>query len=72
MRQDGGISSWLSSVADDDEIVVCPVVRGEILFGVTRLGAGRRHDELEAKARMLFSAMRCAPIPAAAGLLRQR
>jgi predicted nucleic acid-binding protein len=51
MRADGKLSSWLFSVGTGDRIVVCPVARGEILFGLERLVAGRRRTELEVKAR---------------------
>jgi len=67
MREDGRMASWLSSVAAGDQVVVCPITRGEILFGLERLAVGKRRSELEAKARALFAALTCEPVPPAAG-----
>ena len=61
------MAAWLSSISADDRVVICTVVRGEILFGLGRLATGRRRAALEAKARGLFAALPCEPIPAAAG-----
>ena len=58
---------WLSSVGDGDQVVICPIVRGEILFGLERLAAGKRRADLEHKARRLFAAIPCEPIPPGAG-----
>ena len=55
---------WLSSVASDDKMVICAIVRGEILFGLGRLTEGRRRLELETKAQRLFAALPCEEIPA--------
>ncbi|MDQ1474152.1 MAG: hypothetical protein QOJ99_5632 [Bryobacterales bacterium] len=51
----------------DDQVVTCAIARGEILFGIERLVAGRRRTELEAKAAIVFAALHCEPVPAAAG-----
>lgn len=48
-------------------MVICTIARGEILFGLERLAQGRRRTELEEKARKLFAAIPCEPIPPAAG-----
>jgi predicted nucleic acid-binding protein len=48
-------------------VVTCPVVRGEILFGVHRVPAGRRRTELEATAHRFLSTFVCQPIPRTAG-----
>jgi len=47
-------------------VVICTIVRGEILFGLERLAPGRRRTELEGKAGKLFAILPCEPIPAAA------
>ena len=45
----------------------CPIVRGEILFGVELLPVGRRRQSLESQANNLFSGLICDPIPESAG-----
>jgi predicted nucleic acid-binding protein len=67
MREEALMASWLSSRGVDDRLVICTVTRGEILFGLERLAQGRRRTELEGKARRLFDALPCGPIPPAAG-----
>ena len=67
MRADPRMASWLSSIGADDRVVICTITRGEILFGLERLAAGRRRSELEAKALSLFAVLPCEPIPSTAG-----
>jgi predicted nucleic acid-binding protein len=67
MREDARMASWLSSIGVDDRVVMCTIVRGEILFGLERLAPGRRRAELEEKAVRLFAVLPCEPIPPVAG-----
>jgi tRNA(fMet)-specific endonuclease VapC len=67
MREDAKMASWLSSVGTGDLIVVCPVTRGEVLFGLERLTAGKRRSDLEMKAQRVLAALACEPIPPGAG-----
>lgn len=69
MREDARMASWLSSISSSpgDRVVICAIVRGEILFGLERLAHGRRRTELEVKAQKLLAALACEPIPPAAG-----
>ena len=60
------MAAWLSSIGADDRVVVCTIVRGEILFGLVRLPLGRRREDLEVKAARLFAILPCEPIPATA------
>ena len=48
-------------------MVICSIVRGEILFGLGRLPPGQRRTVLESKAERVFAVVPCEPIPAAAG-----
>ena len=73
MRGESRIASWFASIREDDQLVICTIGRGEILFGFGRLPEGRRRSELEAKAQDLFVALRCEANPPTRGrLLRQR
>jgi predicted nucleic acid-binding protein len=67
MRADPAMATWLSSIGADDRVVTCTIARGEIQFGLERLAPGRRRTDLEGKARKLFAAIPCEPIPPAAG-----
>ncbi len=67
MRAGAQIRTWLSEIQDDDSVVTCTIVRGEILFGIARLAQGRRRTDLQEKANELFGAIPCEPIPERAG-----
>jgi len=67
MREDRPMASWLASLGSSDLVTTCAIVRGQVLFGLERLAAGRRRTELEGKAAKLLDAMACEPVPAEAG-----
>ena len=47
MRTEPGVSRWLASMSVKDSVVVCPIVRGEIQFGISKLSQGKRRAALE-------------------------
>lgn len=61
------VVAHLISLLPDDSVFTCPIVRGEILFGVMRLPEGRRKRELEQKASGLFVVVPCEPMPESVG-----
>ena len=67
MRADPRIESWLSGLNPADRIVTCTIVRGEILFGISRLPEGRRRTELEQTGHRFLDAFQCEPVPEVAG-----
>ena len=67
MREHPKLDFRLMNIADDDRIVICPMVRGEIRYGIGRLPQGKRRQRLEAKAARLFITIPCEPVPQAAG-----
>ena len=67
MRHDLRIEKWMAGLNEDDRIVTCTIVRGEVLFGIARLAESRRRTDLEEKSRQLFEAMPCEPVPERAG-----
>jgi tRNA(fMet)-specific endonuclease VapC len=66
MRDEPGIGARLASLPPADRIAICPVVRGEILYGIERLAHGARRENLKIKATRLFERMICEPIPVTA------
>ena len=44
-------------------MVTCTIVRGEILFGISKLPLGKRRSELEATAHPFLEVLPCEPIP---------
>lgn len=66
MRGDAITISRSEAITDRDIAVVCPIVRGEILFGITRLPPGSRRQDLQLKADTLFAQLPCYTIPASA------
>lgn len=66
MQQHPKVRARVTSCAPQDRLVICTIVRGEVLYGLERLPQGKRRRELEAKAATLFAAMPCEPVPKAA------
>ena len=67
MGNETRVKNCLASVQVTDYLFTCPIVRGEILFGVELLPAGRRRRSLENQAKNLFAGLVCDPIPQQAG-----
>jgi predicted nucleic acid-binding protein len=63
MREHPKVIERLSSLSADDRIVICAVVRGEILYGLQRLRDGKRRRALEEKAGRLFESIPCEAVP---------
>ena len=63
MRDIPKVKGRLNSLSGSDYLFTCPIVKGEILFGVARLPTGKRRRDLEQKANELFAQIPCDPIP---------
>jgi predicted nucleic acid-binding protein len=63
MRAVPRIETWMAGLDRGDRVVTCMIVRGEILFGIARLPAGRRRTELEETGRQFLALVRCEPVP---------
>jgi predicted nucleic acid-binding protein len=57
------VKGRLNSLTESDYLFTCPIVKGEILFGIGRLPAGKRRQDLEQRANELFAEVPCDPIP---------
>jgi tRNA(fMet)-specific endonuclease VapC len=63
MRGEEGGATHLVRLASMDRVVVCPIVRGEIRYGIERLPQGRRRRDLAVKAARLLESLACEPVP---------
>jgi tRNA(fMet)-specific endonuclease VapC len=63
MEENPRVKGRLDSLAESDYPFTCPIVRGEILFGIVRPPAGKRRQDLEQKANEIFVEIPCGPIP---------
>ena len=63
MRAEPKIESWMAGLGANDLVVTCPIVRGEILFGIARLPVGRKRSELEQTSELFLRTILCEPIP---------
>ena len=61
MRASPKIETWMAGLDDDDRVVTCPIVRGEVLFGIVKLPGGRRRAELEDTGHQFLASLRCEP-----------
>ena len=55
MREHPTIEVRMAALSDQDDVIICPVVRGEILYGIARLPMGKRRTDLQSKADTLFA-----------------
>ena len=53
----------LSTLEARHRVVICSVVRGEVLYGLELMAQGRRKLDLERKINRLFSILPCVSIP---------
>jgi predicted nucleic acid-binding protein len=67
MREHPQLDARLAALTPGDRVVICSVVRGEILYGFARLPQGKRRQELETKAAKLFAVLPCESILEKAG-----
>ena len=63
MREHPKVRARIAALAPADRLVICSIVRGEVLYGLERLSRGKRRRDLEAKAANLFATLLCEPIP---------
>lgn len=66
VRRDAAVQAQIASLAATDTLVLCSIVRGEVLYGLERMADGRRRRDLETKIGTLFAAIPCEPVPEAA------
>ena len=63
MQDHPSIYAWISALSAGDEIELCPIVQGEILYGIERLPEGKRRVRLSERARDLFANVRSEAVP---------
>ena len=63
MKDAPAVKERLKSLSESDYLFTCPIVKGEILFGIVRLPAGKKQRDLLQKANELFAQIPCDPIP---------
>ena len=66
MREYPKVDARLAGISQADRVLMCSIVRGEILYDIGRLDPGRKQQDLEAKAAKLFAAIPCEAVPEAA------
>jgi len=67
MREHPKLDNHLANLSITDRVIICSIVRGEILYGISRLPVSRRRQELSLKASKLFAILPCESIPETAG-----
>jgi len=67
VKENPRVKTYLASLSATDRLVLCSIVRGEVLYGLELMAQGKRRRGLEAKVRELFAMIPCEPIPEGAG-----
>ncbi len=63
MRKHAKVEARLTALQSTDRVIICPIVRGEIRYGIEQLPPSKRRQELENQAAPLFTIIPCEPIP---------
>ena len=63
MQENPRVKGRLDSLTESDYHFTCPIVKGEILFGIGRFPVGKRRQDIEQRANELFADVQCDPIP---------
>lgn len=66
MQQHPKVRARIAALRSDDHIVICTIVRGEVLYGLARMPQGKKRRALEAKATNLFAVIPCEAVPESA------
>jgi predicted nucleic acid-binding protein len=72
MREHPQVVARLAAVLPLDIVMICPIVRGEILHGIGRMQESKRKRALAARAEALFETIPCVPLPESARPLCER
>jgi predicted nucleic acid-binding protein len=67
IREEPPIQNRLAGLSGNAQVAYCSIVRGEILYGITRLPQGKRRQELEEKASRIFASLSCLTVTEEAG-----
>jgi hypothetical protein len=65
MRAAPRIENWMAGLEQADRVVTCTIGRGEILYGIARIPAGKRRTELEETGQQFLAAVPCDRYPQA-------
>ncbi|MYB94882.1 type II toxin-antitoxin system VapC family toxin [Candidatus Poribacteria bacterium] len=63
MQDNSRVKGRFDSLTESDYYFTCPIVKGEIMFGIVRLPQGKRRQDLEQRANELFATVTCDSIP---------
>ena len=67
MRRNSKTRTRLGNIPSTDKVVICPIIRGEIRYGIERLPTGKKRTELEASATEVFGIVSCELLDEAVG-----
>jgi predicted nucleic acid-binding protein len=62
------VEARLRTLSPTDQLLVCPIVVGEILFGLEVMPAGKRKNAIRQRAETVLSSLRCEPVPPEAAI----
>lgn len=67
VRENPRVKAHVASLSAADRLIVCTIVRGEVLYGLELIAQGKRRRDLQTKVSDLFATIPCEPVPEAAG-----
>ena len=67
MNENPSLDSHMAGLLPTDQVVICPIVRGEVLFGIARMPSGKNRQRLETRSNLALKVFPCEPTPENAG-----
>jgi predicted nucleic acid-binding protein len=67
MNEHPAMGARVARVTSADQLSVCSIVRGEVLFGIERMAAGKRREAIAQKANVVLDSVEQVAVPVAAG-----
>ncbi len=62
MAEQPKVTAMVKAATSGDRVCTCAIVRGEVLYGISRLPAGKKRDSLQARAEEILGSIICQPI----------
>ena len=62
MRGRGPLEARMGNLPPTDRVIICSIVRGEVLYGIERMPSGKRREAVERNAIEMFDFIPCEPV----------
>jgi len=61
--RDPNVLARATAIGPANEVVICTIIRGEVLYGIEHMPKGRRREETSRLMQAVLQVVRCLPVP---------